>query len=111
MFPILITFHIVSLLYQLVLVDEPELSYHLMWQMQYLNNIKAVQNMRNCAFLIATHSTQVFEGKFHWDKPLNHTHIGSIGNLCNDRIAALMENVLEGFAFERVLNAEKQLLK
>ena len=50
--------------YQLVLVDEPELSYHLMWQMQYLNNIKAVQNMRNCAFLIATHSTQVFEGKF-----------------------------------------------
>ena len=32
--------------------------------MQYLNNIKAVQNMRKCAFLIATHSTQVFEGKF-----------------------------------------------
>ncbi|SFP03228.1 AAA family ATPase [Prevotella sp. tf2-5] len=50
--------------YQLVLVDEPELSFHLMWQMQYLNNIKAVQNMRKCAFLIATHSTQVFEGKF-----------------------------------------------
>lgn len=50
--------------YQLVLVDEPELSFHLMWQMQYLGNIKAVQNMRKCAFLIATHSTQVFEGKF-----------------------------------------------
>lgn len=50
--------------YQLVLVDEPELSFHLMWQMQYLGNIRAVQNMRKCAFLIATHSTQVFEGKF-----------------------------------------------
>lgn len=65
--------HIISQIYtmffspipfQLVLVDEPELSFHLMWQMQYLGNIMAVQNMRNCAFLIATHSTQVFEGKF-----------------------------------------------
>lgn len=65
--------HIISQIYtmffspmpfQLVLVDEPELSFHLMWQMQYLSNIKAVQNMRKCAFLIATHSTQVFEGKF-----------------------------------------------
>lgn len=65
--------HIISQIYtmffspvpfQLVLVDEPELSFHLMWQMQYLGNIKAVQNMRKCAFLIATHSTQVFEGKF-----------------------------------------------
>ena len=65
--------HIISQIYtmffspmpfQLVLVDEPELSFHLMWQMQYLENIKAVQNMRKCAFLIATHSTQVFEGKF-----------------------------------------------
>ena len=65
--------HIISQIYtmffspmpfQLVLVDEPELSFHLMWQMQYLGNIKAVQNIRKCAFLIATHSTQVFEGKF-----------------------------------------------
>ena len=50
--------------YQLVLVDEPELSFHLMWQQQYLGNIKVVQGLRNCGFLIATHSTQVFEGKF-----------------------------------------------
>lgn len=65
--------HIVSQIYtmffspkpfQLVLVDEPELSFHLMWQMQYLGNIRAVQNIRKCAFLIATHSTQVFDGKF-----------------------------------------------
>jgi hypothetical protein len=65
--------HIISQIYtmffspmpfQLVLVDEPELSFHLMWQMQYLGNIRGVQNMRKCAFLIATHSTQVFEGKF-----------------------------------------------
>ena len=45
------------------------------------------------------------------DIEAGHTHEGSIGNLCNDRISALMQNVLDGFAFERVLNAEKQLLK
>ena len=50
-------------------------------------------------------------GTFRPDKNIHHTHEGSIGNLCNDRIAELMANVLEGFAFERVLNAEKQLLK
>ena len=50
-------------------------------------------------------------GNFRPNKDIHHTHEGSIGNLCNDRIAELMANVLEGFAFERVLNAEKQLLK
>jgi argininosuccinate lyase len=50
-------------------------------------------------------------GTFRPNKDIHHTHEGSIGNLCNDRIAELMANVLEGFAFERVLNAEKQLLK
>lgn len=49
---------------KLVIVDEPEQSTHLMWQAQYLENIKAVQKLRHCAFLIATHSTVVFDGKF-----------------------------------------------
>jgi argininosuccinate lyase len=54
---------------------------------------------------------QVFEGKFHWDKPLNHTHIGSIGNLCNDKIAALFNEVYSQFNFEKVDNAIAKLLK
>lgn len=29
---------------------------------------------------------EVKGGTFRWEKPLNHTHQGSIGNLCNDRI-------------------------
>ena len=49
-------------------------------------------------------------GTFRPDKDIHHTHEGSIGNLCNDRIQALMDNVFEGFAFNRVLEAEKQLL-
>lgn len=34
---------------------------------------------------------EVNEGKFHFNGELKHTHIGSIGNLCNEQIAALME--------------------
>ena len=49
-------------------------------------------------------------GLFAPDKDIHHTHEGSIGNLCNDRIEALMHSVLEGFAFERMLNAEEKLL-
>ncbi|MCQ2143378.1 MAG: argininosuccinate lyase [Bacteroidales bacterium] len=47
---------------------------------------------------------EVNEGRFHYDgkdfstlKPsdLGHTHIGSIGNLCNDRIKALMDEATD----------------
>ena len=50
-------------------------------------------------------------GNFRPNKDIHHTHEGSIGNLCNDRIAVLMKNVLDGFGFERVKDAEKNLLK
>ena len=49
------------------------------------------------------------EGHFTPRKEVHHTHPGSIGNLCNDRIAALMDSVLEGFPFERVEEAERRL--
>lgn len=47
---------------------------------------------------------------FRADRRIRHTHEGSMGNLCNDRIVALMGETLDGFHFERVKNAEKQLL-
>ncbi len=50
-------------------------------------------------------------GKFVPDKNIHHTHEGSIGNLCNDKIQALMEQCLDGFHFENMENAEKNLLK
>jgi argininosuccinate lyase len=49
-------------------------------------------------------------GQFTPDKDIHHTHEGSIGNLCNDRIAALMQQVLDDFAFGRVTEAERKLL-
>ena len=50
-------------------------------------------------------------GTFTPDKNIHHTHEGSIGNLCNDRISALMEKTLGEFCFERVDDAEKALLE
>ena len=49
-------------------------------------------------------------GKFTPNKNIHHTHEGSIGNLCNDRIQALMQSILDGFHFEKVDEAEKALL-
>ena len=49
-------------------------------------------------------------GKFTPVKEVSHTHEGSIGNLCNDQISALMQNIVDGFAFNRVNEAKQQLL-
>ncbi|MCD8309671.1 MAG: argininosuccinate lyase, partial [Prevotellaceae bacterium] len=49
-------------------------------------------------------------GSFTPCKTLHHTHEGSIGNLCNDEITALMQHVVEGFNFHTMESAEKALL-
>ncbi len=49
-------------------------------------------------------------GHFNPDKQLHHTHEGSIGNLCNDEVAALMEQIMRGFGFEGMIEAENKLL-
>ena len=49
-------------------------------------------------------------GKFVPNKDIHHTHEGSIGNLCNDRIEALMGETFRQFGFEQVAEAEKKLL-
>ena len=50
-------------------------------------------------------------GQFKADKNIHHTHEGSIGNLCNDRIETLMQGVLDGFGFERVNKAIASLVQ
>lgn len=49
-------------------------------------------------------------GRFTPDRNIHHTHEGSIGNLCNDRIQALMQSLLDGFGFDRMENAEQALV-
>ena len=50
-------------------------------------------------------------GNFTPNKDIHHTHEGSIGNLCNDRIEALMQQTLDGFNFSKVDEACRALLK
>ena len=49
-------------------------------------------------------------GKFVPNKNIRHTHEGSIGNLMNEEIVKLMESTIEGFNFNRMMNAERSLL-
>ncbi len=49
-------------------------------------------------------------GRFTPCKDIHHTHEGSIGNLCNDRIAKLMADTLAEFGFDSVEAAEQRLL-
>lgn len=48
--------------------------------------------------------------KFIPSKSVNHTHEGSIGNLCNESITAMMRSVIGSFSFERMNEAEKKLI-
>lgn len=49
-------------------------------------------------------------GRFEPTKEVHHTHEGSIGNLCNDSIEGLMQQIFDGFSFEKVHTAENRLL-
>lgn len=49
-------------------------------------------------------------GKFTPNKNIHHTHEGSIGNLCNDKIQDLMEKSMKEFSFEKVDMAIQKLL-
>ena len=54
---------------------------------------------------------QIAQGTYRADKQIQHTHEGSIGNLCNEEIKQLMQQLLSAFHFERMEAAEKALLE
>ena len=49
-------------------------------------------------------------GRFHADRHINHTHQGSIGCLCNDKIEALMQEQLAKIDFQTAHHAIEKLL-
>ena len=53
---------------------------------------------------------EIEAGNFVPNKDIHHTHEGSIGNLCNDRIVGLMDSIMQDFHFEKVDKAIKALL-
>jgi len=71
---------------------------------KYLFSVEAVNELVNkgVSFREAYREVgnQIDKGEFHFDhrQQLHHTHVGSIGNLANDKIQAEMEKVLAKFA-------------
>lgn len=53
---------------------------------------------------------EIEAGNFKPNKELNHTHEGSIGNLCNDKIESLYNKVLAEFNFEKINSAIEKLV-
>ena len=53
----------------LVLIDEPELSLHMMWQMNYLKNLSQIAQLRGFQCIVATHSPQIFNSL--WSKSVD----------------------------------------
>jgi argininosuccinate lyase len=50
-------------------------------------------------------------GKFTPNKKIEHTHEGSVGNLCNNKIEELMKETIGQFNFGKVESALEKLLK
>jgi predicted ATP-binding protein involved in virulence len=49
----------------LVLIDEPEISFHVGWQHEFLNDLQKVAQLSDFDILIATHSPQIINNR--WD--------------------------------------------
>lgn len=53
---------------------------------------------------------EIENSKFLPEKEVHHTHEGSIGNLCNEKIELLKQKIIDNFNFKQVINAEENLL-
>lgn len=53
---------------------------------------------------------KIERGEFEPCRSVEHTHEGSIGCLCSDKIAAMMQEIIESFGFDKVKDAEQQLV-
>jgi argininosuccinate lyase len=49
-------------------------------------------------------------GKFSYDLNINHTHEGSIGNLCTEEIKKQMQKAIQSFPFESIASSIKKLV-
>ena len=88
------------------ILDDPR--YDLMFSVEEVNRLAADGMPFRDAYKKV--GLDIEAGRFTPCKDISHTHEGSIGNLCNDKIGALMDNIIAGFTFDRVEKAEKELL-
>lgn len=88
------------------LIDDPR--YDLMFSVEEVNRL--VQSGVPFRDAYKQVGFNIEAGKFTPDKHIRHTHEGSIGNLCNDRISVLYERTLDSFDFDTYHKAFDKLL-
>ena len=102
----------VTLMMEHITVNEHILDdsrYDLMFSVEEVNRLAASGTpFRNAYKQVGL---DIEAGRFTPCKEVAHTHEGSIGNLCHAEVEALMQEVLNGFHFERVDAAIDALLK
>jgi len=80
----------------------------------YLFSVEAVNNevLNGVPFREAYRQIglAIEEGTFTPQKHVNHTHEGSIGNLCNEEIRQAFNDVVAAFGFDRVNEALRKLI-
>ncbi|MEM9916559.1 MAG: argininosuccinate lyase [Bacteroidota bacterium] len=81
---------------------------------QYLFTVEAVNEevLKGTPFRAAYQQIgqAIEEGRFQYNGHINHSHEGSIGNLCNDKIQAKMTQLIKHFGFEKVKTRLQALL-
>lgn len=53
----------------LLLIDEPEISLHIVWQKMFMDDLLKIVNYRGIKVIVATHSPQIINN--HWDKQID----------------------------------------
>lgn len=60
----------------IVLIDEPEISLHVVWQKEFLKDLKAIIELNKSTVIVATHSPQIINDE--WDKAIDLYDISKV---------------------------------
>ena len=88
------------------ILDDPR--YDLMFSVEQVNRLAAAGMPFRDAYKKV--GLDIEQGRFKAVKEVHHTHEGSMGNLCNDRVAVLYRATLESFDFDTYHQAFDKLL-
>ncbi|WP_295729154.1 argininosuccinate lyase [uncultured Muribaculum sp.] len=88
------------------ILDDPR--YDLMFSVEEVNRLVAGGMPFRDAYKKV--GLDIENGNFVPCKSVHHTHEGSIGNLCNDRLRAMFDKTLDAFGFDACHNAFAALL-